>query len=315
MKRTMTILVVALLALFPTMLMGVRILNPIGPSVLAIAGLLNDPEIGGDPVEINFWRNFDEVVSSIVTGRADVLIIPASIGANLYNQGMPVRLLGINLWRTFSMVSRTETDGERFSLEDLKGKEVFLAQGRGQTSDVVFRFLLQQEGINPETELMIRYLSPSEIVPLMNAGTVRWALLPEPFVTLALNVVQGSSLVFSLEDLWGKALDVESRLPITGIYVTESFWSTHPEKVALVREALAHSAQWLIEEPDQAIEVSAQYLGNLPIPVLHRSLQRSLYEFMGADEIEEEVLSFFRILHEIDPQSVSKVPGEGFFAK
>lgn len=315
MKKSIMMVVMAICVLsLSNIVLGIQLLNPIGPSVLAISELLKTPDIDSHQVDISFWRSFDEVISSIVTGKADVIVMPVSLGANLYNRDMPVKLLGVNLWRTFSLVAREKPDRKAFQLHDLKGQELYMAQGRGQTSDVAIRYLLQKEGIDPDKDLTIRYLSPPEIVPLMNAEKVDWAILPEPFASLSLRAVQGSSIILSLEDLWGEALGIDPRIPTTGIFVTDSFWENNPEGVKAISQALKKSAEWLLEDPDQAIETSSQYLGTIPIPVLHQSLERSLYLFRNASQIMEEVLEFLDTVHQIDPQAVTAVPDRDFFA-
>jgi len=99
----------------------------------------------------------------------------------------------------------------------LKGQQVYTAQGRGQTADVVLRYLLADNGLEPDKDVTFAYAQPQEIVALFNSGKVKVAAVPEPFVTMMLSK---GKIVMDLQDEWNKATGTKYGIPITGIFVT-----------------------------------------------------------------------------------------------
>jgi len=141
--------------------------------------------------------------------------LPVVFGANLYTQGVDVRLVGVYSWRLFYLVTTPDFDYK--GIQSLKGQQVYTAQGRGQTADVVLRYLLADNGLEPDKDVTFAYAQPQEIVALFNSGKVKVAAVPEPFVTMMLSK---GKIVMDLQDEWNKATGTKYGIPITGIFVT-----------------------------------------------------------------------------------------------
>ncbi len=149
----------------------------------------------------------------LVSNQADFAVLPITVGANLYTQGMDLILLGVHEWKAFYLIV---DDVSKFGdLSSLKGKEVYSPHGRGQTVDVLLRYLLVVNGLVPDKDVKFYYLPPQEIVSLFKAGKIEYAALPEPFSTLATNGTQGG-IVLDFQEEWNKVSNSKYGLPIAG---------------------------------------------------------------------------------------------------
>ena len=92
------------------------------------------------------------------------------------------------------------------SLEDLKGKTVY-ATGKGSTPEYGLKYILSENGIDPEKDLTIEWKSePAEAVALLSANETGIAMLPQPYVTVTLNNVQGLEIKINLNEEWDEKL-------------------------------------------------------------------------------------------------------------
>jgi len=78
---------------------AVTFINPYGPTIFAVAGLL-DKQVKTDmALETKFWKTMDEATAYIVAKKVNFAALPVVFGANLYTQGVDVRLVGVYSWR------------------------------------------------------------------------------------------------------------------------------------------------------------------------------------------------------------------------
>ncbi|MDK2863872.1 MAG: NitT/TauT family transport system substrate-binding protein [Thermotogota bacterium] len=290
---------------------AVVLLNPVGPSVIPIAGILEGKVESDVSFEVRFWSNFDQLTAGLSSEDVDIVVLPISIGANLYARGFPIKLVAVNLWKSFYIVGK---DIEVNQWEDLAGKEIYTPHGKGQTADVVMRFVAAKHGMTVGKDIKISYASPQEIVSLMSAGKVQLAALPEPFVTLAMKKA-GAHIVIDLQELWAKETGYKDRLPITGIFVKKGFFEGEFSTFLSAINALKRSTEYARENPREVAELTTKYIPGMPFEVLLESIKRSLYQYVYAGDVKEEILEYLKAVHSVDPEAIVAIPDEGFFAQ
>ena len=121
-----------------------------------------------------------------------------------------------------------ENGEEIRSMEDLRGRTIVSA-GKGATPEYGLRYLLAQNGIDPDQDVTIDWKSEhAECVAAMAAGTADIAMLPQPFVTAAQGKIEDLRTALDLTAEWD-ALDNGSAM-ITGVAVARrAFVEEHPE--------------------------------------------------------------------------------------
>lgn len=126
----------------------------------------------------------DELTPMILQGELDIVSVPANLASVLYNkteggvQALAVNVLGV--------LYVAEFNGETVqSVSDLKGKTLY-ATGKGSTPEYFLRYVLTQNGLDPDRDLTIEWKSePSEVVATLNDQGAGIAMLPQPYVTAA----------------------------------------------------------------------------------------------------------------------------------
>jgi len=115
------------------------------------------------------------------------------------------------------------------SISDLTGTTLY-ATGQGSTPEYILRYVLEKNGIDPDSDLTIEYLSEhSELATLMTSGDVALGMLPEPNVTAALLGNSNLRISLDLTEEW-KKVDYENRMmwkirlfdendPLTSLYI------------------------------------------------------------------------------------------------
>ncbi|MEN3042281.1 MAG: ABC transporter substrate-binding protein [Fervidobacterium sp.] len=285
---------------------AVSFINPFGPTIFPVAGLIGKEVKTDMALDMKFWKTLDEATAYIVSKKVNFAALPVTFAANLYTKGIDVRLVGVYSWRLFYVVA--STDFEFKSYQSLKGEKIYTAHGRGQTADVVMRYLLVKNGLEPDKDVTFAYAQPQEIVSLFNSGKIKLAAIPEPFVTMTLSK---GKIILDLQDEWNKASGTKYGIPITGIFVTGRL-QDYLNTVRLFEKSFITSLSWSYNNIDKAVEITSKQLG-IPTNVLKISLSRSQYNYVPSKDCKEEVLNYLKKLNELYPEGMPKVPDEKFF--
>ena len=169
----------------------------------------------GNTYEFTLAGSADEVTPALIKGDLDMACVPANLAAVLYGKtGGAVEVLAVNTLGVLYIVENGETVQ---SMADLKGQTI-VAAGKGSTPEYALRYLLTENGIDPDKDVTIDWKSEhSECVAALASGQAAIALLPQPFVTVAQNKIEGLRMALDLTAEWDK-LDNGSGL-ITGVIV------------------------------------------------------------------------------------------------
>ncbi|PLV58958.1 ABC transporter substrate-binding protein [Thermotoga sp. KOL6] len=294
--------VITLFLLIAVVFFGVKLLNPFGPALIPVLPIM-EGKIPYD-VQVEIWKNPEEAVAKLVSGEADFAILPVTVGANLYAKGVRIRLVGVHEWKVFYLVAASDVSFEGW--ESLRGKEVYTPHGRGQTVDVLMRYFLTKAGLEPDKDVKILYAPPQEIVVLFKSGKIKYAALPEPFVTLCLDK---GRVVFDFQKEWGREIGVPDRIPIAGLFAMEGI---SKETIETVEKALVSSLEWMKENLEETVRLSSEKLG-MPYNVLKSSLERMVFYYVPIEDCKKEVSIFLEKLNELYPEGLQKVPDEGFY--
>ena len=174
----------------------------------------------------------DEITPQIVQGNVDIAAVPANLASVLYNkEGVDVSVLAVN---TLGVLYIVENGDSVQSVADLKGKTIY-ASGKGATPEYALNYMLTANGIDPEKDVTIEYKSEhSECVAALAANEDAVAMLPQPFVTVAMTQNENIRVALDLTEEWEKASgdgDTKAAL-ITGVVIARNdFIEAHPDAV------------------------------------------------------------------------------------
>lgn len=261
------------------------------------------------------WRTPDELRARLASGEADVSAVPTYVGANLYNRGLDVRLVNVLVWGMLYVVG---PDGETVDWSQLRGETV-LVPFKGDMPDLVFRHLATENGLDPATDLDIRYVSaPPEAVQMLIGGQAPYAVLPEHLATVAIaqGAAQGKPLarLMNLQEEWSKVTGGESGFPQAGILVSGELADEHPELVEALQQDLAASVDWINSNAGEAARLAGERIEGMKAPIAEQAIPNLNLRFSTAADSRAELEAFFTELAELSPEIIGgKLPDDGFY--
>ncbi len=284
--------------------------NPLGPTVIPISPMLSGMVKGSFPINVKLWRNPDEALALLVSKNVNFAVLPITSGAIFYTKGIKLSLLGVYEWKVFYLVASKSTNFDNW--HSLIGKTIYTPNGRGQTVDVLMRYLMTKDGVNPDRDTHILYAPPQEIVALFKAGKIHFAALPEPFVTMAIS--QGSGkIVLDFQEAWGESMNLANRIPIAGLFVKKEYMIDHPKITKEVEKTFAQSIKWMNENTEKSVKLSTKYL-KIPLPILEKSMKRMSFYYVPISKCKKEVELFLKKINELYPKGMPEIPDKGFYA-
>lgn len=291
----------------------VRLAAMTGPTAMGLVKLLDDGKNGLSANQYDFLLAgaADEITPSLLQGKLDIASIPVNLAANLNNKKPGAfTLLAVN---TLGVIYIVEKGGETVqTLADLKGKTIY-ATGRGSTPEYNLTYLLKQAGLTLGEDVTVEWKSePAEVVALMSQQEAAVAMLPQPFVTVAQNQVQGLRIALNLTQEWD-ALQLDSRMITSGIVARTEFVNENPEAVENFLKEFAASAQYANEFVPETAALIGE-LGIVKAPIAEKALPYCNIVCLTGAEMQEALAAYLQVLFELNPVSVGgALPNDAFY--
>lgn len=290
----------------------VNVALPDGVPALSMVRLLKERPPMGANVTVNYEivRSPDLLAARVVSGEADIAVVPTNLAAVLHNRNTGYRLAASTIWGVLYLVSNENIK----SWEDLRGKTVHTF-GRGLTPDIVFRYLLSENNLNPERDVTLNYLgSGTELAQAMIAERVNTAVIPEPALTQVLTRRQDLSVALDLQKEWGDATGLADSYPQASIVISSKLIDNNPEFVVRFLKEVEQSVAWLNTNPRTAGTWAEELQIGLTAAVVERALPRSNIRFVPAVRARRAIEQYLKVLFDFAPESVGgRLPSENFY--
>ncbi|MCS6880292.1 MAG: hypothetical protein RMK84_05985 [Oscillochloridaceae bacterium] len=292
--------------------------GPTGLPTIPLVRLAGDPELKSVVGEVSFatWSNPDQLRADVVAGALHLTATPTNVAATLYNRGIDLRLLNVMVWGILYLMS---TDASITGWNDLRGQTIAVPF-KGDMPDIVFRVLARANGLDPDRDMTIRYVSsPVEAQQLLLAGQTPLAQLSEPGATAAQLQGKQNNLdvrrVLNMQEEWGRAMGREPRIPMAGTLAVAELTEQHPQVVKVIQEGLRRAVEWVKQNPKEAGSLGEQHLAGLKAPVIAQALPNVPLEFVPASEARGELEFFFTQLKSLSPDLIGgDLPDDRFYA-
>ena len=287
---------------------GINYMNPVGPTLIPIAELLSSDisnEVPG--LEINLWRSVDEAISMLVTGRAQISLLPVTVGVKLAASGVDIKLAAVSMWNGFYFIS---TEKPIDDIKDLVGTVIYTLQAPGQTADTILRGALESRGYEVGRDVSIVYVGGAESVQLLASGKAKLILVPEPFASLAEARVQSVIRSMPIEDLWESFNDRRINIPTSGIFVSGSLDRSVVESFLLLYQ---QSMSLSLANREKTAEIVSEKMGGFPIPVLQKAMDTAGFLFADSEKAREETTIYIEKLRELDQELTGDIDLDALF--
>ena len=280
-----------------------------GPTAMGMVKLLSDGEGTYEPTILGAA---DELMPLILQGKVDIASVPANLASTIYNkteggvQVLAVNVLGVLYISEFNIQ-------ELNSLEDLKGKTIY-ATGKGSTPEYFLRYVLTQNGIDPDKDVTVEWKSePSEVVSLLNAEQKGIAMLPQPYVTAAATQLgEGFRVALSLSDEWAN-LDNGTLCTTAVVMARSEFVEANPEAVEAFLAEFDASVQWVNENVDEAAALCGEY-EIIKAPVAQKAIPQCNIVCITGEQMKQALSGCLGVIFDQNPKAVGgALPGDDFY--
>ncbi len=255
----------------------------------------------------------DELTPLIIKGEVDIACIPANLAAVLYSKTEgAVETIGIN---TLGVLYIVENGTENVnSIADLKGKTIY-ASGQGSSPEYALKYLLTQNGIDPETDVTIEWKSEhAECLTAITGEQGGIAMLPQPFVTTAMMKTEGIRVALDLTKEWD-ALNNGSAM-LTGVTIArKEFIDAYPEALAQFLADYKASVDFVNSDTDAAAAlIGKEEINIIPEGVAKKALPACNIVLITGNEMKDKLSGYLNVLFDADAKSVGgKLPDEDFY--
>lgn len=305
----------------PTESEPLRVAGLKGPTTMGLVNLLGlstdskADENGLKPsqdgsVLYNMYGAADELVPLLVKGDLDAACVPANLAATLYNKTQgAVQVACINTLGVLYVVEKGDTVQ---SMADLKGKTL-VTTGKGTTPEYVLRYLLSQNGIDPDKDITIEYTAEAtEALAKVQAGEVSIAMLPQPFVTAAMAQTEGLRIALDMNAEWQA---VAGSPLVTGVLlVRKDAVEADPARFADFMEKYKLSIEQANTDPEGTAALCEAFGVVAKAALAQKALPQCNIVFETGDAMKTDLTAYYKVLFDADPTSVGgALPGDDFY--
>ncbi|MET0017685.1 PhnD/SsuA/transferrin family substrate-binding protein [Oscillibacter sp.] len=284
-----------------------------GPTAMGLVKLMQDAKTGeslSNQYTFSLAASADEVTPKLIQGELDMACVPANLAAVLYQKTEgQIETLAVN---TLGVLYIVENGNAVQSMSDLRGMTI-VAAGKGSTPEYALRYLLSENGVDPDKDVTIDWKSEhSECVAALASGEATVALLPQPFVTVAQNKLGDLRVALDLTEEWNK-LDNGSSL-ITGVIVArKEVVDANPAAVKAFLQDYAASVDWV----NGNVADAAQLIGSYDIvdaAVAEKALPNCNIVCITGSEMKQKLSGYLSVLFDQNSKSVGgALPEDDFY--
>ena len=219
------------------------------PQYVAIANGFFEEE--GIEIEITTGQGADKVMTAILAGQSDIGLCGPEASIYVYNEGREdyVEVFAQLTKRDGSfLVSKNPTDN--FSWNDLKGKTVIPGR-KGGVPYMTFEYVLKQNGINPETDLVLDDSIQFDLMAgAFAGGNAEYVTLFEP--TASMTEEQGAGYVVA------SVGEASGEVPYTAYCAKKSYIEENSSIIEGFTRAVYKGQQWVKQHTAREIAEAIQ---------------------------------------------------------
>ena len=260
------------------------------------------------------FASASQLLPKMLKGEIDIGFLPPNVAAKAYNtSGGAVVALAVSGNTAVSLITK---DRALADLSGLRGKTVHVA-GQGATPDIIFRYVLNAAGFDVGEgagKVALSYSLPTaQLAPSLLSGKIEYAVVPEPFATVAVAADAGVLKAFDLGGEFARLSGGEVP-PTTLITANAKFARQHPDEVRSFLTEYEKAFQWTLantEDAGQAVERAS--LG-LTADIAAKAIPNCAFTFKRAGDARGQIEAALTVFLHFDEAAVGgKLPSGGFY--
>lgn len=284
-----------------------------GPTGMGGIRLIDqEPSFGGRDVDYRISGSPQNTVSRVLSGEVDIAALPSNVAVRIYNAGAPYQLAAINTLGVLYLVSR---DAELRDWADLQGRSVG-SIGRGANPDIILRYLLRQNGLEPDGDVELRFYNHTELAQLVISGQRDLAVLPEPFVTRVVGASPEARVVLDMQEEWQEIKGQDAEIGMGALVISRELVDEDPDFVRSFLSAYEESVDFVNSRPTAAGELIEKHQMGFTAESAAAAIPRANIVFRPAPEAREAFEEYLEILLDFDRASIGgSLPDDGFYLR
>ena len=221
----------------------------------------------GIEIDLITGQGADAVMTSVLSGQVQIGFAGPEASIYVYNEGKEdyTEVFAQLTKRDGSfLVSKEKTD--KFSWNDLKGKTVIPGR-KGGVPYMTFEYVLKQNGINPEKDLVLDDSIKFDLMAgAFAAGDAEYVTLFEP--TASMTELQGKGYVVT-------SIGKESgEIPYTAYFAKKSYIKENEDLIQGFTNAIYQGEKWVKEHSAKEIaEAVQEFFPDTDLEMLTKSIQ------------------------------------------
>jgi NitT/TauT family transport system substrate-binding protein len=200
------------------------------------------------------------------------------------------------------------------SVADLRGKTIY-ATGQGSTPEYVLRYVLKENGIDPDRDVTLTFVADhTELASFMAANIYSIGMLPEPNVSVVLNANSAFRAALDMTKEWEKVAGANQTL-VQGVFIArKAFINEHPSLVKNFLDDYNRSQSTINNDTEKGASyiVEAGILANAGIA--KKAIPGCNITFMEGNAMKSAVSKCLQVLFEAAPASIgNQIPQDDFY--
>ena len=295
-----------------------RIAGMTGPTTIGMVKLMSDAEktnadeeYTGNIYNVEVFGTAREITPLLIQGQLDVAAVPANLAATLYRKtNGQVQIAAVNTLGVLYVVQKGESVK---TVADLRGKTIYTT-GKGTTPEYTLRHILSENGIDPDNDVTIEFLSEATEVGARIAaadGDIV-AMIPQPYVTAVMAQNSDVTLALDMTEEWAK---ISSQNLVTGVLVVrKEFAQENKEAFDAFLADYKASTEYVNTNVDEAAGLVVKYGIIGREPVAKKAIPRCNITYADGNEMKAMVESYLSVLYRQNADSVGgAMPDEAFY--
>ncbi len=279
-----------------------------GPSSIPCVHLMeNAAKYKNEQMLFQTYSEANLLVPKLIKGEAQLGFIPANIASKIYNKTKSVQFLAVT---SCGMISLVTKDDSVKGFSDLNGKTISVA-GHGATPDMLTRYFMKLHKIDS----FLDYSVPNaNIVPLLIGNKIQYAVIPEPFTTMALSKDKKTKKAIDYQKEFLESTGIE-KYPMTILVANSKFARENRKIVKAFMDEYENALKKTISNPGETGMLAEKHNLGLNASVAEKSIPACNFVFKKADdETRKSMNKLLSIYLELDKTSVGgKLPDMGFY--